>query len=185
MRLLLSCLALAALTLVSCHTPAADAEAPGRVDCEVFENDKAASGSFRALAGTREAAKGVCGKGSDVAPGSYELEVTLDGAVDRPTKHENVTASSGQTARAIARFETGELVIDVKRGGQRTLAIVKLLRDKQQVASLTAGVASRVSVGTYSVEVDARGNTHSFGVVSVVRADRRELSVDFLPRPSP
>jgi hypothetical protein len=149
------------------------------VDCSPTENGKPASGSLRVLDGNREVAKGSCGKGVDVPAGSYELVVALDGAADGPDQRERVTVAAGQTKSVRPRFETGELLVEVSRGGRRGVATVRVLRAGKQVASLSAGVASRLSTGVYSVEVESRGEKRTFETVTVASGERRAISVDF------
>jgi hypothetical protein len=157
----------------------AAAEPPGKVDCAVTENGKPASGWFRLLEADKEIAKGSCGKPLDVNPGDYELVVGLDGAADAPQLRERASVKSGQTATTRARFETGELLVEVTRGGRRGVATVRLLKGTGTLATLSAGVASRVSTGTYTVEVESRGEKRRFDTVSVSSGERRVISVDF------
>jgi hypothetical protein len=173
MRTLLLALALALPALP------AGAEPPGRVDCAVTENGKPASGWFRLAEGDREIGKGSCGKPLDVPPGSYELVVGLDGAADAPQKRERATVKSGQTSTTRAAFETGELLVEVTRAGRRGVATVRLLKGGGALATLSAGVASRISTGTYAVEVESRGEKRRFDAVSVSSGERRVISVDF------
>jgi hypothetical protein len=169
---------LLALALALPALPAA-AEPPGKVDCAVTENGKATSGWFRLLEADKEIGKGSCGKPLDVPAGSYELVVGLDGAADAPEKRQRASVKSGQTATARASFETGELLVEVTRGGRRGVATVRLLKGSGTLATLSAGVASRVSTGTYAVEVESRGEKRRFDTVSVSSGERRVISVDF------
>jgi hypothetical protein len=155
------------------------AEPPGKVDCAVTENGKPASGWFRVLEADKEIGKGSCGKGLDVPAGNYEMVVGLDGAADAPEQRERSTVKSGQTATTRASFETGELLVEVTRGGRRGVATVRLLKGTGTLATLSAGVASRVSTGTYTVEVESRGDKRRFDAVSVSSSERRVISVDF------
>jgi hypothetical protein len=154
-------------------------QAPAHVDCSPTENGKPASGSLRVLDGDRELAKGTCGKGADVPAGAYDVVVALDGAADAPDYHERVTLAAGQAKKVAARFETGELLVQVSRGGRRGVATVRVLRSGKAVATLSAGVASRLSTGTYSVEVESRGEKRTFETVTVSAGERRAISVEF------
>jgi hypothetical protein len=157
----------------------ATAQAPAHLDCAPLENGKPASGSFRVLAGDREVARGSCGKGADVPAGAYEVVVALDGVADAPDQRERVTASAGQKRSVAVRFETGELLVEVSRGGRRGVATVKVMRGDKAVATLSAGVASRLSTGTYSVVVESRGEKRSFETVTIASGERRAISVEF------
>lgn len=157
----------------------AGAAASARVDCEVQENGKASLGSFRLLAGDTQIAKGSCGRPQEVPAGSYDLLVSLDGAADAPIFKQHVDARVGELTKATASFETGEILVELTREGRRTMGTIKLLRGKESVATLTAGVASRVSAGTYSVEIESRGTRRVLDAVTVARGERRSLSEDF------
>ena len=167
---------LVAILLVA---PSAWGQAPAHVDCSPTENGKPASGTLRVLDGDREVAKGSCGKGADVPAGAYEVVVALDGAADAPDHRERLTLTAGQARKVAARFETGELLVEVSRGGRRGVATVKVLRAGKAVATLSAGVASRLSTGTYSVEVESRGEKRTFETVTVSAGERRAISVEF------
>jgi hypothetical protein len=157
----------------------AAAQAPGKVDCAVTENGKPASGWYRLLEAGKEIAKGSCGKPLDVPAGDYELVVGLDGAADAPEQRQPTRVEGGQTATTRARFETGELLVEVTRAGRRGVATVRLIKGTGTLATLSAGVASRVSTGTYAVEVESRGEKRRFDTVSVSSGQRRVIAVDF------
>jgi hypothetical protein len=167
----------AALSLSARSRAASPAQA--QVDCEVLENGKPGSGSFRVLSGATAIAKGSCGRPAELAPGRYVLEVTLDGAVDAPSTTQPFEARAGQLAKLKSSFETGELFVEVTRDGRRGVASVKLVRAGRELATLSAGVASRVSVGTYTVLVESRSDKRAFEAVTIARLARRTLTVDF------
>jgi hypothetical protein len=155
------------------------AQAPAQIDCVVVENGKAGSGSFTVSQGGQQITKGSCGRPAPVPAGDYEVVVALDGAVDAPVQREKTSARGGQTAQVRGRFETGELLIEVMRGGRRGVATVRLLKGEATVATLSAGVVSRVSTGTYAVEVESRGDKRRFDGVAILSTERRTIAVDF------
>jgi hypothetical protein len=157
----------------------AGATPPARVDCEVLENGKPSLGSYRLLSGETQIAKGGCGRPADAPAGKYELAITLDGAVDTPVFKQPVELRVGELVKAKATFETGEILVELTRDGHRTVGTIKLLRGKDTVATLTAGVASRVSVGTYGVELESRGTRRTLDAVAITRGERRSLREDF------
>ncbi len=166
----------AMLTCLGAH--GAGAAAPARVDCEVLENGKPSLGSYRLLSGGAEIAKGSCGRAAEAAPGSHELVISLDGALDAPVVRQRAELRVGQLTKAKASFETGELLVELTRDGHRTVGTIKLLQAKEIVATLTAGVAGRVSVGTYAVEIESRGERRSLDSVTIQRGERRRVSQD-------
>jgi hypothetical protein len=130
-------------------------------------------------------AQGSCGRALEIAPGTYTAVVVLDGAADAPESRQRVEAKAGQLTMARASFETGEILIEATRDGRRGVASVKLRKDGQERATLSAGVASRVSAGTYDVEVESRGTRRVISAVTVSRAERRTVSVDFSSASAP
>lgn len=150
-----------------------------RIDCEIRENGKPSLGSFRLLAGDTQIAKGSCGRPQDVPAGAYDILLSLDGAVDAPLAKQRVDVRVGELTKAQASFETGEILVELTRDGRRTVGTIRLLRNKEPVATLTAGVANRVSAGTYSVEIESRGTRRVLEGVSVARGARRSLNEDF------
>ncbi|MFT3921474.1 MAG: hypothetical protein QM778_02945 [Myxococcales bacterium] len=170
--------AISALLGVSSATSVAAAPS-ARVDCEVQENGQPALGSFRVMSGETQIAKGSCGRAQEVPPGGYDLQITLDGAIDAPTSKQRVEARVGELTKARASFETGEILVELTRDGRRTVGTIRLLRGKDVIATLTAGVTSRVSAGTYSVEIESRGTRRVLDAITISRAERRSLSADF------
>jgi hypothetical protein len=150
-----------------------------RVDCEARENGKPASASFRVQRDSTQIVKGSCGRAVEVPPGSYDVVVVLDGVADGAERRQAVEARVDQLTKVQASFETGEILVEVTREGRRGVGTVKLLRAGQVLATLSAGVASRVSVGTYTVEIESRGTRRAFDAVTVSRGERRTLSADF------
>lgn len=147
--------------------------------CESQDNGKAAPATFRLMAGGQEILSGSCGAIKAIPVGSYEALIVLDGALDLPTYREQLTALPGKTVRVKARYETGELVVDVTRDGRRSVGMVRLFREGKPFASVGAGSANRLSTGSYGVEVESRGEKRPLVPITIVRGERRVLVVDF------
>lgn len=165
--------------VVSLFAAPALAQSPARIDCTVLENGHAASGWFKVLENGKELTKGSCGTPADVPAGSYEVVVGLDGALDAPERRERVQAKAGQIANVRAQFETGELLVEVTRGRRRSVASVRVIKGSAPLANASAGVAFRISVGTYKVAVESRGDKREFDAVTISARERRVISVDF------
>ena len=90
-----------------------------------------------------------------------------------------MTVRAGAPERPTVRFETGELLLEVTREGRRSTALVQLSAGGRKLAQLSAGVATRLVVGTYSLEVESRGEKRQLDAVTIVRGERRVLGVEF------
>ena len=161
----------------------AHAEGSAKVGCEADENGGRAAASFRVLREGTQIASGICGKYVDVPPGPVTLLVTLDGVLSASVRQFEVEAREGTPARVQAHFETGELLVEVTRDGRRGSALVHLSSGNTEVARTSAGVASRISVGTYAVEVESRGERRRIDGVTIARGARQVLKVDFTGTP--
>ena len=170
LRLLLPCVALAASL--------AHAQPTGKLRCEAEENGVPAAASFRALKDGAAIASGACGKDATLPLGAVTLEIALDGVLAARAHKFALEVSAQGTARARASFETGTLLVEVTRDGRRGAATVKLLDDGRELAQLGAGVASRVAVGTYALEIESRGERRRMDGVSITRGERRVVGVD-------
>jgi hypothetical protein len=160
-------------------TGSAGAQALAQLGCQALDNEKSAAASFRIYREGVQIAAGVCGKDQGVPDGTYELVVVLDGALGASEQRLSVTARPGGTERPTVRFETGELLIEVTREGRRSTALVQLRANGRTLAQLSAGVATRLVVGTYSLEIESRGEKRQIDAVTIARGERRVLGVEF------
>ncbi len=161
----------------------AEAGAVGLVDCEAQENGQIALASFRVLTGENQIAKGVCGRPAEVASGSYEIRITLDGAADSPNHAQRIEVKSGAKVHVPAKFETGEIVVEITRDGRRSIGVVRLTQGSKTLATLSAGVPHRVSTGTYGVEIEAKGETRALDAVTISRGELRAIRADLTATP--
>ena len=154
------------------------AQPTGKLRCEADENGAPAAASFRAFRDGTQIATGPCGKETALPTGPLTIEVALDGVLAAHPEKVRLEISAVGTARARASFETGTLLVDVTRDGRRGAATVKLLDGGRELAQLSAGVASRVSVGTYAIEIESRGERRRVDGVSITRGERRVVGVE-------
>ena len=157
----------------------ARAEGGARVTCEATDNGAPAAASFRVLRGEQAISSGSCGTELAVSSGSYTLAITLDGVLGAPTTRFPVEAVEGQSARVQARFETGELLVEVARDGRRSVGMVTLYRAEAEIGRGSAGVASRIATGTYTVVVESRGERRRAEGLAIARGERCVLRFDF------
>lgn len=158
---------------------AASAQAPGLVGCQALDNGSRAAASFRVLRDGATISAGICGRDLEVPEGAYDLLVVLDGVLGDSEQRVSITARAGAAERPTVRFETGELLVEVTREGRRSTALVQLSAGGHRLAQLSAGVATRLSTGTYSLEVESRGEKRQLAAVTIVGGERRVLGVEF------
>jgi len=157
----------------------AQTQARSQLGCQALDNERPAAASFRVYRDGTQIAGGVCGKDQGVPEGTYELVVVLDGALGASERRVAVTARPGASERPTVRFETGELLVEVTREGRRSTALVQLRAGGRTLAQLSAGVATRLVVGTYSLELESRGEKRQIDAVTIARSERRVLGVEF------
>jgi len=167
------------LTIASAMSLRVTADGAAGFLCEGMDNGSSAATTFRLLAGEQEIASGPCGLPRTIPAGSYEALFVLDGAIDTPLRREPIEAQLGQTAEVQINYETGELVVEVTRGGRRSVGMVRVLRNGKPIASVGAGSANRLSTGSYGIEVESRGENRRLEAVTIVRGERRVLVADF------
>lgn len=149
--------------------PAPDpAPAPARFDCRVEENGAWAPATFVAWRDGQRVASGRCGSTVSLEPGSYDVVLTLDGALDTPSRRVRVEAAEGQPVRATARFDTSILEVRFTKDGRRAAGMAIVLRDGQRVGTLGSGVPAHLSSGRYEI-------------VARYRTEERRFTVDLAP----
>jgi len=159
--------------------PLARAQQATLLGCSVTDNGVTAAAHFRVWRGKEPISGAICGYDVAVAPGPYELVITLDGVLGAHEQRVPVQARAGQVTRGQAAFETGELLVELTRTGRRSAGLVLLRQGAKEVARLSAGVATRVGVGTYVVEIESRGQRKRDEGITISRGERRVLAVEF------
>lgn len=157
----------------------AHAEEGANVACEATDNGAPAAASVRVLRGEQAIASGSCGAELAVPPGSYALLITLDGVIGAPAARFPVEAVAGRAARVQARFESGELLVEVAREGRRSVGLVVLYRADAEIGRGSAGVASRLATGTYTIVVESRGERRRQEGLAIARGERRVVRFEF------
>lgn len=151
----------------------------GRVTCRVQENGDAASGTMSVRSGGREVASGSCGSPLAVDPGSYQVVVRLDGALDQPEQTRSARVRAGATETVTVDFPTGTLTVKVEAGGRRAAAMATIYQGGKRIGTLGSGVAGHLSAGTYDVVVRYRTAEKRFENVTVSRGRDRTLQANF------
>jgi hypothetical protein len=168
---------------IAIATSWAAAQGSAKVGCDADENGSRAAASFQALREGSQIARGICGKYVEVPPGPLTLVVTLDGVLAMGARRFEVDAKPGPPSRVTAHFETGILLVEVTRDGRRGSALVHLTAADGTTARTSAGVESRVGVGTYAVEVESRSERRRIEGVTIARGARQVLKVGFEAAP--
>lgn len=155
------------------------AQARGRIACRILENGGAASGTITIRKDGAEVSSGTCGAPTPVAPGSYEVVLGLDGAIDRPVRTVQVTVDPGATGTASADFQTAILEVRIEASGRRAAGMATIFRNGERVGTLGSGVAGHLSAGTYDIVAKYRSAEQRFDAVTLAPAERRALSATF------
>lgn len=150
-----------------------------RIACTATDNGQPASGSVSVVSNGREVATGTTGAPISVPRGEYDVVVTLDGAVDRPSVTQHVVTGARNEANVAAEFHTAILEVAAEAGGQRVAAMATIMSNGQRVGSLGAGVPCHLSAGTYDIVVRYRGTERRFDGVSLSQGERRSLTASF------
>lgn len=162
------------------YAPSTDAQARrGRIACTVLDNGAPASGTMAIHRGSRQVQEGPCGHPVELPPGAYEVEVQLDGALDRPTQRRPTRVKPGNTSEVKGRFATGTLRVMVRARGRRAAAMAVIFKEGRRVGTLGSGVSAHLSAGKYEVEVRHRTEKRRFEDVAVRKAKARTLDVTF------
>ncbi len=156
----------------------APAPRPGRVTCAADENGIPAPASIELRAAGRSVARGSCASPLEVPAGAYDAIVTLESALDRPTRAVRVVVPEGGLATARASFETAilEVRFTASRAPAPGLAIIE--QGGVAVGTLGSGVSARLSAGTYTIVARYRTAEQRF-TVTLAPGQRRALRAEF------
>jgi hypothetical protein len=136
----------------------------GAILCTVTENGAPARGTFEAEQSGKEIGSGSCGDSLAVPPGKYRVSVTLDGALDSPTKSADVAVTAGKTAPLTIDFKTGVLEVRVEAKAQGGTAQINVNRGSERIGTIGSNVPARLSTGAYEVVVRLGGQERRFAV---------------------
>ena len=154
-----------ALLAVALLSAAGSAHAQtGAILCTVTENGAPARGTFEAKQSGKKVGSGSCGDALTVPPGQYKVSLTLDGALDTPTKIANVTVKAGKTAPLTIDFKTGVLEVRVEAKAQGGTAQITVMRGSERIGTVGSGVPARLTAGAYEVVVRLGGQERRFDV---------------------
>jgi len=153
--------------------------ATGRLNCEIKENGKSASGTVALEKDGAEVASGSCGKPLSAPPGSYTAVLGLDGALDGPVQRQPVTVSAGAEAKLEADFATGTVTVRILQGGKPAAGMAVIRRDGKQIGTLGSGVAAHLSTGSYAITARYRVQQKAFDDVTLAAGQNVELQAEF------
>jgi hypothetical protein len=177
-RSLLGVNLLAAAAAVLAVTALADG-ATGRLNCEIKENGKSASGTVALEKDGAQVASGSCGKPLSAPPGSYTAVLGLDGALDGPVQQKPVTVQAGAEAKVEADFSTGTVTVRILQAGKPAAGMAVIRRDGKQVGTLGSGVAAHLSTGSYEITARYRVQQKLFEKVQLTAGQNVDLQADF------
>jgi hypothetical protein len=171
-------LRLVPLALLLC-SPSVQAAGDGKVQCEITENGKPASGTIVVLDGKTELARGSCGKAIAVPPGEHTAMLTLDGALDAPEQQKPMSVQADKTSKLSADFATGLLEVRITSQGRDTAGMAVIRKDGRLIGTLGGGVSAHLSAGAYEVVARYRTQERRFDNVAIEAGQRHVLDAAF------
>jgi hypothetical protein len=155
------------------------ADAGGRVSCEITENGDTGSGVVSIQRDGKELATGPCGHEFSVPEGDYIALLRLDGALDGPEQKQALSIRAGALSKLKADFSTGVLEVRVASQGKRAAGLAIIKRNGQQLGTLGSGVAAHLSAGTYRILVRYRMREKDLGDVTLAAGQQVALDATF------
>ena len=168
-----------ALALSAFISASAQAEATGKVGCQITENGQAASGVISVQKDGDEIATTSCGRELSLPVGTYVAALRLDGAFDGPEQRQPLEVKAGSQQKLSADFATGIVEVRITSHGRRAAGMAVIKRNGQQLGTLGSGVTAHVSVGTYRILVRYRGQEKDLGDVKITSGQRVSLDAAF------
>lgn len=151
---------------------------PGQLRCVAEENGAHAAASFEMKQNGQTVAQGSCESPVELPPGAYVAHITLETALDRPTRAVPVQVAEGGVVTARASFQTA--ILEVRFTDERApvhgLAMVR--QGGRTLGTLGSGVTARVSAGTYEIVARHRTEDRTY-TVSLAPGQRRALRAAF------
>ena len=136
----------------------------GTLRCAVDENGVSAPASIEVRQGTRVVASASCANAITLPAGSYTAIVTLETAIDRPTRTLSVSVPGDAEAIARASFATAILEVRFTAGGNSTSGIAIVRQGGRDIGTLGSGVPVRISAGTYDLTLRYRSTDRVMSV---------------------
>jgi hypothetical protein len=136
----------------------------GQIECKITDNGSPGRGTIVVEQNGRKVAAGSCSGPLSVPAGKYDATVRLEGVIDNPAKTLPVEVLAGKTAAVVAGFETASVEVRIEAKGQRGTAIVAVNRGAKRIGTLGAGVAARLSAGSYEIVVRLGGQERRYAV---------------------
>lgn len=167
-----------ALIMLGAGAPV-QADAAGKVLCEITENGQPASGVVSLQQNDKEVATGSCGREFSVPAGEYVAALRLDGALDGPEQRQPISIKPGAVQKPKADFATGTLEVRIASLGKRAAGMAIIKRKGQQLGTLGSGVTAHLSTGVYHVYVKYRANEKDLGEVTLNAGQNVVLDATF------
>jgi hypothetical protein len=151
---------------------------PGQLTVAVDENGAYAASTYQVRQAGRVIASGSSGSPIALPAGAYEVAITLETALDRPTRTVRVLVPEGGVATARASFSTSILEVRFTKDRMAVHGLATVRQGDRVIGTLGSGVTARVSAGTYEIEARYRTEVRSYSV-TLAPVQRRALSAQF------
>lgn len=161
-------------TTASPSTPAC----PGQLFASVDENGAPAIASVEVRQEERLVASGRSTEPISLPPGRYDVVLTLEDVLDRPSRTVRIDVPEGGSVTARASFATAILEVRFTKNRSAVHGLATVRRNGRVVGTLGSGVTARVSAGAYEIDARYRTETRTHAV-ELVQGQRRALRADF------
>ncbi|MCC6873458.1 MAG: hypothetical protein IT378_04040 [Sandaracinaceae bacterium] len=139
--------------------------APGVLACALTENGIPAPASVVLRQSGRVIVSGSCARPLSVPSGTYEVILTLENALDRPSRTLSATVIAGRTLELHADLPTAILEVRFLRGTQIVPGLAFVERDGRAIGSVGSGVLHRLTPGAYRVVARTSAGDRAYDVV--------------------
>ena len=151
---------------------------PGQLTIAVDENGAYAPSTFQVRQAGRVVASGSSGSPIALPAGAYDVTLTLETALDRPTRTVRVLVPDGGVAPARASFQTSILEVRFTKDRVAVHGLATVRQGDRVIGTLGSGVTARVSAGTYQIDARYRTEQRTYSV-TLAPVQRRALSAQF------
>ena len=110
--------------------------------------------------------------------GTYDVVVTLETALDRPSRTVRAHVPEDGRFHATASFATSILEVRFTTGGRAAAGLAVIRRDGREIGTLGSGISARVSAGRYEVMARYRTSARTY-TVDLAPEQRRAIRATF------
>ncbi len=146
-------------------------------DCKITENGAVAMGSLILVKQDGTRISHTCKPGLVVQTGQYQATLSIDGVLDAPTIVQAIKIGTGGQNEIHGNFITGMLEVRTSIQTQPCAGKIRILKNKNLVATVGSAVRNKMSAANYRVEVSCRDKAKTIEDVQVTQGQTKQLDV--------